>query len=148
MSLKIEFVELATRKGANVSALCRQFKISRETGHKWLKRYREHGYDGLEERSRRPRNTPLATAEELVIAVLEAREAHPRWGPPKLVVLLQRKYGDEVPSRATVARILQRFGKVRDRSLVGFSGHSHRPLSTCLPPRQWGARTHASGCTC
>ncbi len=43
MSLKLEFVERANRKGANVSALCREFSISRETGHKWIKRFREKG---------------------------------------------------------------------------------------------------------
>jgi hypothetical protein len=30
----------------------------------------------------------LTTAEELVIATLQARDAHPRWGPRKLYVLL------------------------------------------------------------
>ena len=38
MSLKMEFVEKATRRGARMSALCREYKISRETGHKWVNR--------------------------------------------------------------------------------------------------------------
>ena len=115
MSLRIEFVERASKPGANVSALCREFGISRETGHKWLQRFREHGYDGLEERSRRPANSPCATGEEIVLAVLAAREAHPRWGPKKLVDLLRKRLKDDTPSRATIARILQRFGQVRRR---------------------------------
>ncbi len=81
MSLKIEFVERVT-KGERISALCKEFGVSRTTGHKWLKRFREHGYGGLEEQSRRPKSSPLATAEELVVSVLEARDAHPTWGPP------------------------------------------------------------------
>jgi len=115
MSLRIEFVERATKAGANVSALCREFAISRETGHKWLQRFREEGYDGLEERSRRPANAPTATAEDVVLAVLTAREAHPRWGPKKLEEVLRRRLKQETPSRATIARILQRFGRVRRR---------------------------------
>ncbi len=115
MSLKIEFVGKASKPDANVSALCREFGISRETGHKWLQRFRELGYDGLEERSRRPRTSPLATAEQVVLAVLEAREAHPAWGPKKLVGLLGRRLKQDTPSRATVARILKRFGQVRRR---------------------------------
>jgi transposase InsO family protein len=57
----------------------------------------------------------MGTSEQLVFAVLEAREAHPRWGPKKLVELLKRRYKSETPSRATIARILQRFGKVHRR---------------------------------
>ena len=35
MSLRLEFVQLACQDGSNVSQLCRQFGISRETGYKW-----------------------------------------------------------------------------------------------------------------
>jgi putative transposase len=119
MSLKIEFVQLATAPGANVSALCRQYGIKRQTGHKWIKRFKESGYDGLEERSRRPSHTPLAAGEDIVVAIVEAREAHPTWGPHKLRVLLSRRFGTQTPSESTIARVLKRFDKVRRRK--------HRP---------------------
>jgi putative transposase len=122
MSLKMEFVERASKPEANVSALCREFGVSRETGHKWLRRFRQYGYDGLEEKSRRPAKSPLATAGEIVLGVLQAREAHPRWGPKKLVDVLRRRFGKDSPSRATIARILDRFGLVRRRRRL-------RPLS-------------------
>ena len=115
MSLRIEFVERATKPGAKVAVLCREFGISRETGHKWLRRYREGGHEGLEEQSRRPTKSPRAATEDVILAVLEAREAHPSWGPKKLVELLKRRLRDATPSRATIARILVRFGKVRER---------------------------------
>jgi putative transposase len=114
MSLKIEFVERA-EKGEAVAELCREFGVSRTTGHKWIKRFRERGYEGLEEESRRPKATPLATAEELVMAVVEARDAHPRWGPRKLEVLLRRRFGEQTPSERTIARILRRANRVRRR---------------------------------
>jgi len=114
MTLKIEFVERATR-GEKVSKLCREYGITRAAGYKWLKRFKERGYEGLEEKSRRPKNTPLATAEDIVVAVLEARESHPTWGPRKLVVLLRRKLRDDSPSERTIARILKRAKKVRER---------------------------------
>ncbi len=113
MSLKIELVERAA-KGETVAALCREFGVSRQAGHKWIKRFKELGYDGLEEQSRRPKTTPLATAEDLVIAVLEARDAHPRWGPRKLEPLLRRRFGEQTPSVRTIARILKRANKVRE----------------------------------
>lgn len=116
MSLKMEFVEKAMKPHSRMAGLCREYGISRETGYKWLNRFKREGPDGLEERSRRPKGTPLATAEELVLAVLELREAHPRRGPKKLFVMLQRKHGAQTPSVATIARVLRRFGKVRQKS--------------------------------
>jgi putative transposase len=62
MSQKLEFVERA-KKGEPVAALCREYGVSRQTGHKWIRRFEEKGYEGLEEKSRRPKTTPLATAD-------------------------------------------------------------------------------------
>ena len=115
MSSKIAFVEQASQRGANIAELCREHGISRQTGHKWLKRFRALGPDGLEDRSRRPQSAPLATGEEVVAALLAAKLAHRRWGPRKLVGLLRRQLGDATPSERTVARILDRFGQVRHR---------------------------------
>ncbi len=115
MSLKIEFVEQAVRLGANLTELCREFGISRVTGHKWLKRFNERGYEGLEELSRRPRSVPLATGEDVVVAILKARDAHPGWGPKKLQVVLARKWKRKTPSESTIARILRRVGKIKPR---------------------------------
>jgi transposase InsO family protein len=116
MSLKLEFVEAAMRPGRRMAPLCRQYGISRETGYKWLNRFRRQGPAGLEERSRRPKSVPLATAEDLVFSILEARERKPRWGPKKLFVVLEREYGAVTPSVATIARVLRRFGLIRQRS--------------------------------
>jgi putative transposase len=116
MGLKLEFVQKATAKGANISALCREYGITRQTGHKWLKRYEAEGYDGLEERSRRPKSTPLGAAEEIIASILKVREAHPRWGPHKLALVLRRKFGPSTPSERTIARVLTRFDQVRRRN--------------------------------
>jgi len=116
MSVKIEFVEKAVRPGARMSVLCRDYGISRETGYKWLNRFKREGPDGLDERSRRPKSSPLSTAEDLVLAILKLREAYPRRGPRKLRVMLERKFGKQTPSVATTARILKRSGMTRQRS--------------------------------
>jgi len=47
VSLRREFVGLVSVDGANVSALCRRFGISRKTGYKWLARFRAEGEGGL-----------------------------------------------------------------------------------------------------
>lgn len=115
MSLKAEFVKRASQPGANVSALCREFGISRQTGYKWLGRFKRQGHDGLEERSRRPHNVPLATAEEMVVAIVDERRKHRRWGPTKIRALLLRRFGDQAPSERTISRVLRRFGEIEKR---------------------------------
>jgi putative transposase len=115
MSLKLEFVERATAPGAKLAPLCREFGVSRPTGAKWVKRFKEEGYAGLEERSRRPTSSPQSLAEELVMVVLTQRDRHPSWGAKKLRELLAKRYGDATPSMATIARILKRAGVVRER---------------------------------
>lgn len=116
MSQKLEFVEKARKPGVRMTTLCREYGISRETGYKWLNRYKREGADGLEEHSRRPKASPLSTAEDIVMAVLELRSKYPRRGPKKLCVQLKRVLGEQTPSVATIARILKRFGQVRQRS--------------------------------
>jgi putative transposase len=115
MSLKLEFVEKVMQPGARLAQVCREFGISRPTGTKWKKRFEQEGYAGLEERTRRPTSSPLSSAEELVMAVLEQRDRHPTWGAKKLRDLLLRRYAEATPSMATIARILRRAGMVRAR---------------------------------
>ena len=118
MSQKLEFIEKATASGANVAALCREYGISRQTGHKWLRRYRVLGYVGLVEQSRRPTSLPLATGEEIVVSILELKRRHPSFGPKKISLVLARRLGPDTPSRTTIARVLRRLGMVRKRRPV------------------------------
>jgi transposase InsO family protein len=115
MSLKMEFVEAASRPRANVAALCRDAGISRQTGYKWLRRFRAGGFEALEEESRRPKSAPLATAEEMVVAIVAARSKYRSWGAKKIHLLLRRQFGDDTPSESTIARVLTRFGQIRKR---------------------------------
>ncbi|HXG25634.1 MAG TPA: leucine zipper domain-containing protein, partial [Candidatus Binatia bacterium] len=47
--------------------------VSRTTIHKWVRRYRDEGEAGLEDRSSRPARSPRQTPPELVGAILAAR---------------------------------------------------------------------------
>jgi putative transposase len=116
VDLRMEFVLRAKARGANVAELCRDYQVSRKTGYKWLKRFDESGVEGLREMSRRPRRV-VETSGELVLRTQELRHAHPRWGPKKLRVLLQREFASkEVPSIKTIARVLERLGEPRLRA--------------------------------
>lgn len=99
-----------------MSALCREFGITRQTGYKWLKRFETEGVRGLEERTRKPHTTPLGTAEEMVIAIVDERQKRPRWGPTKLRAMLVARFGEEsAPSERTIARVIRKFGQVQKR---------------------------------
>jgi transposase InsO family protein len=107
VDLREQFVLRANAPGANVSALCREFDISRKTGHKWLRRFEQGGVTALLDESRRPRNQVVCSGEA-VLRVLAAREKYRRWGPKKLHRVVQRELGDETPSVRTIHRILER----------------------------------------
>ena len=47
MSQREEFVVLASAEGANVSALCGRFGVSRKTGYKWLSRFAAEWLDAI-----------------------------------------------------------------------------------------------------
>jgi len=99
MDERMRFVLAASEDEAVMSEVCAEFGISRQTGYKWLGRYRAEGALGLYERSRAPLQHGRAHPDELVEAVLSLRERHPTWGPKKL----RRKLGDRSPAHARLA---------------------------------------------
>ena len=120
MSLKQEFVTLASREGANLTELCARFQISRPTGYAWLRRYQDAGVGGLAERSRAPASSPGQTDPDVAAAVLALRDRHPAWGGRKLRARLLAvtaatggvvaSTGDvaPVPAASTITAILRR----------------------------------------
>jgi transposase InsO family protein len=94
---------------ANLSELCRGFGVGRTTGYKWLERYREHGPEGLAERSRRPHVSPGQTPAELEARVLAVRRDHPAWGGRKIHRVLERE-GVVPPAISTITEIVRRHG--------------------------------------
>jgi len=114
MGERLKFIEAALVPGANVSALCAEHGISRQTGHKWLRRYRELGYPGLVEQSRRPHSS-VSLGEDVVAAILELRTRRPSWGPAIIARVLGKRFGTDGPARSTVARVLKRLGRIKRR---------------------------------
>jgi putative transposase len=116
MKLRKEFVLRALEPKSNFTALCAEFDISRKTGYKWKKAYKESGLKGLADHSRRPLTSPLRASAEATIEILQARDAHPRWGPKTLHEVLSRKLSKEdLPCERTIARVLKRAGRVAVR---------------------------------
>ena len=118
MEERIKFIVCALEEGANLSALCREFGISRPTGYRWLKRFQEVGsLSAVGELSRRPHHVPGRTSTELEERVILLRIQY-NWGAKKLRVLLLREGIDL--KVATINRIIKRNGLIDPRD-------SHRP---------------------
>src|SRR6266849_7983140 len=115
MDLRKEFVLAASAPGANVTRLCREFGISRNNGYKWIRRFEAQGEVGLQDQSRRPRQTS-GISGETVLRLIELRRQYPKWGAKKMQVLLIRSgHEGTPPSTKTIARILDRAGEPRVR---------------------------------
>jgi transposase InsO family protein len=100
---------LALAPGVNMRALCRAHGISPKTGYKLLARFKEHGAEGLQDRSRRPHSSPRRSSAELEAQVVVLHDAYPCWGPWKLQALLPEAL--EKPHPNTIAAILRRHGR-------------------------------------
>ena len=112
MSLRQEFLALAQNTGVNFSELCRRFGISRKTGYKWRRRYREKGVTGLADRSRRPEHSPRRSEPAIEKKVLAVRDEY-GWGARKIKTCLERA-GEGPLAKSTVHEILLRHERVPD----------------------------------
>jgi transposase InsO family protein len=99
-----------------VSELADRYGVSRKTAHKWINRAEEWGDNGYHELSRRPHHCPGQTDPAIVRELVELRKARPKRGPAMLLDQLKRRHPEmQLPSVATVGRILAREGLVRPR---------------------------------
>ena len=110
---RMRFVIRASSGKERMTALCREFGISRPTGYLWRRRYRQAAsVTAVGERSRRPKQSPRRTEswkEQRVVALRQQMG----WGAKKLRVLLQEEEGIPLPVR-TIHRILERHGLVSE----------------------------------
>lgn len=112
MSLRSEFVMLASQDERNMAELCRRFGISRKTGYKWLKRYQAQGASGLKDQSRRPRSSPKQTPRSMELEILSVREQHPAWGGRKIRKRLEKLDRKAVPAASTITQVLWRHQQI------------------------------------
>jgi transposase InsO family protein len=123
MSERAAFIEQAKAEGANISALCRSYRISRKTAYKWLNRERLLGAAGLENQSRRPKQCPKKTGSKMEEQVLSVRQEHPVWGGRKIRKTLEKKGCQGIPAASTITAILRRNQQIdHEQSL------KHKPM--------------------
>jgi len=99
--------------GEKMAPLCREFGISRVTGHKIWKRYQEQGTSGLRYLSRAPNRHPNQTPFEVEQLILRFKKEKPNWGAPKIREMLIRRHPNvRPPAISTIHCTLDRHGLV------------------------------------
>ena len=102
--------------GESMTDVCREFGISRKTGYKVFARYKESGFEALNDRCRRPvryANQLPHQVEELIVTL---KREKPHWGARKIRELLLRRLDDSVtriPAKSTIHAVLHRHGLVK-----------------------------------
>jgi transposase InsO family protein len=111
--------------GWSVAAAAESMNISRQTAHKWWRRYRDEGIAGLEDRSSRPWSCPHQTparVERRIVALRQSRKL----GPARLAGIVG------VPA-STVHRVLVRHGVNRLAWMDRPTGRVIRRIETSRP---------------
>lgn len=127
MDERLRFVQDVHRPGWSIAELCRRYGVSRKTGYKWLEAYARGGPAALSDGSHRARTCPHATPDPVVRLILQLQRRY-TWGARKVRRLLQdRVPADQVPTKTTVHRILERYGRVQPRRRARRRFHAGPP---------------------
>jgi len=117
-----EFVRKVIAHEKSKSALCREYGISRPTGDKWLKRYKDG--EGFKDRSHRtfgtPKNKIPGEMEDLIV---EKRKKEPGIGAVKLKRMLENEGMEDVPSHSTINVVFKRNGLITAEASEAATAH-------------------------
>ena len=121
--------------GEGMSAVCREFGISRKTGYKIFDRYRQEGVEALTDRSRRPVRYANQLPEPVERLIVATKRDKPHWGARKIRELLVRRMAGDVriPAKSTVHAVLDRHGLVK-RARARRNRAEGTPLSLAAAP--------------
>ncbi|MDA3924451.1 MAG: integrase core domain-containing protein [Kiritimatiellae bacterium] len=117
VNLREEFVFKSMSSAMSVTDLCNEYNISRKTGYKWIKRFKEQGLYGLKNESRKPKSTPGSLTEDVSCELIRIKHnCRKSWGPKKVQAIYARRFGEEnTPSVSSVKRVLDKAGFVNHR---------------------------------
>jgi len=126
--------------GEGMSALCREFGISRKTGYKIFNRYKEQGPVALCDRSRRPVRYANQLPFQIEQEIVRLKKEKQHWGARKIRELLVRHLAGDarIPATSTVHAVLDRHGLVKRARQRRRTKAQGTPLSKAIAPnRLW-----------
>ncbi len=135
------FIEAWLDHVMSVAELCRRFGISRNTGHKWIKRFKDEGMPGLADRSRARLTQCHRTPEAVEEKILQLKHRYRDWGPATIASALYREQPDYPwPAVSTIGAILKRHGLVQPRHKRHKVPPQSQPLAHATAPNEvWSA---------
>lgn len=138
MNERMRFI-LRLESGERMTDLCQEFEISRKTGYKLLKRYKEYGPYGLFDESKRPHQNPNQTPQYIEDMIVSLKDQRPTWGPDKLRAFLCKNHSTiQFPSRNTFYNILLKHDLVKKRKQRSkYKSKGTHLRSTSAPNELW-----------
>lgn len=100
------------RDGLTVTEVAGRYGVTRQTVHRWLRRYAAKGLAGLMDGSTKPGSCPHQMAPVVEARIVELRRANPGWGPRTLLFRLEAEGVEPLPGRSSVYRALVRHGLI------------------------------------
>ena len=91
--------------GVAIVEVAARFGVTRQTVHRWLKRYAAGGLAGLVDGSTVPGSCPHQMGPETEARVVAMRIEHPGWGPRTIGHWLEREGISPVPGRSSIHRV-------------------------------------------
>ena len=97
-------------KAKDISSASREFKTTRKTVRKWLRRYEQNEFAGLKDLSRAPKNIPHKMSKESEAEIAVLKETHPGWG----AIRFKDHYGRQ-EGHSAIHRVMQQKGLIRKK---------------------------------
>jgi transposase InsO family protein len=102
--------------GASVTEVAGRFGVTRQSVHRWLRRYSSSGLAGLVDGSTAPGSCPHQMGSVVEARIVALRREHPGWGPRTIGHRLAREGVVSVPARSSIYRCLVRHGLIEPRA--------------------------------
>ena len=97
---------------STVTDVAVRFGVTRQTVHRWLRRYAAEGIAGLVDGSAKPLSCPHQMRPEVEARIVELRRLNPGWGPRTIRFRLEAERVDPLPGRSSIYRCLVRHGLI------------------------------------
>lgn len=125
----------------NVSGVCRELRVSRQSFYWYLARFQAEGVDGFYPRSRRPLCSLSGTGLQMADAIVRARKELAEDGGDIGAISIGWRLADEgvpdVPSRSTIHRVLVRRGQVTAQPAKRPRSSASRRFQASHPNAMW-----------
>ena len=109
-TMREEFVKRVLSHEKSKSALCREYRISRPIGDKWIARYLAG--EKMSDLSRAPKTLPNKTAAEIEEKIISYRKKYPALGAVKIRRIMENENHKDLPSARTFNAIFKRNGLI------------------------------------